>query len=800
MVRDDPQLSAAKRAYRNASMEGNRQEEARWANLIGDIFKNRGEYVEALKWLRIDYDISMKYLPEKQLLPTCQSVGELLLRLENFKDALIYQGSIVYHFDLGEHRSSDDDHYSVRNAKKYFKSAMRLAQTLKENPPSNKSSFLKEFIDAHNNIGMLEMDLDNLEEAHKILTKGLKICDEEEVIDDDDGRSRLHHNLGRVYMELRKWDKAREHIEKDIIICKRIGHFQGEAKGYINLGELHYRVQKYEEANLCYQKALDLAKSMEDEDALVSQIDENIVTVKKAVKVMADMQKEEQNLKKLARNMATARGTPGERRCLLQQNASLDLLIEKSSMIFAWLKVTQLSLLVAFGLVGWVGSQPLTLEMCLNGVSDANRYSHIHREFAKRKKRIANELCDKEKLSDSFLVIGESYQKLRNFDKALKWYTKSWETYKSINNLEGQALAKINIGDVLDSDGNWAGALDAFEEGYRHKSSFLGVVDGGILVKIAVQENLPSVQLSALENMHYSHMIRFDNLEEASLEMKKHEGRNIAEDCCSETDTERDDCLSNSRSDPSCSVKKGKSKSDRGEFKDDVPLISLLQSNKKLPKWNIAHVDEVLPTGASHKSSSTSTSNQQTVGRKRVRVVLSDDEGEMQDEVACSNFECGRLHKCPVEDVGATDEFKNRTDLASPASGFQDVSAIPSKCAISSSTPMILEESTSSYKLRTPNKHSAADLKLHTSEGAYGQYIAFKIENDLIQIEAAPCMVDDMLSIESLKVEVACLYYLQLPVDKRSRGRQFLPNFKFSKLHITNHQNIGMRYMLNQLD
>lgn len=86
---------------------------------------------------------------------------------------------------------------------------------------------------------------------------------------------------------------------------------------------------------------------------------------------------------------------------------------------------------------------------------------------------------------------------------------------------------------------------------------------------------------------------------------------------------------------------------------------------------------------------------------------------------------------------------------------WQDVSAIPSKCAISSSTPMILEESTSSYKLRTPNvtaqfgkstvrifisskfslsgfkydtnvsenllqKHSAADLKLHTSEGAYG--------------------------------------------------------------------------------
>lgn len=32
---------------------------------------------------------------------------------------------------------------------------------------------------------------------------------------------------------------------------------------------------------------------------------------------------------------------------------------------------------------------------------------------------------------------------------------------------QGQALVKINIGDVLDCDGKWAGALDSFEEGYR---------------------------------------------------------------------------------------------------------------------------------------------------------------------------------------------------------------------------------------------------------------------------------------------------------------------------------------------
>ena len=88
---DELQISMAKRAYRKAKEEGNRQEEARWANVIGDILKNRGEYVEALKWFRIDYNVSNKYLPEKQLLPTCQSLGEVYLRLEHYKDALIYQ-------------------------------------------------------------------------------------------------------------------------------------------------------------------------------------------------------------------------------------------------------------------------------------------------------------------------------------------------------------------------------------------------------------------------------------------------------------------------------------------------------------------------------------------------------------------------------------------------------------------------------------------------------------------------------------------------------------------------------------
>ncbi|KAG6496838.1 hypothetical protein ZIOFF_044710 [Zingiber officinale] len=559
-------MREAKRGYKEAARVGNREEEARWANEIGDIHKRRGEYIEALRWLRIDYEISSKHLPQKQLLPTCQSIGEVYLRLNRLKEALVYQKK---HLQLA--KDSDDlieqqrastqlgrtyheiftetesDHNALRNAKKYFKSAMKLARTLKENPTCMKSGFfLKEFIDAHNNIGMLEMDLDNYEAAEKMLLQGLKICNEEEVGEYDDARSRLHHNLGYLYTELREWGKAREHIEKDILICKKIGHLQGEAKGFINLAELHHRVQKHGDAIRCYETALDTARHLEDEDALVNQIKRNIETVKKASKVLEELKKDEQKLKRLMRIICDARGSANERKHLLEQNILLDGLIEKACMIFAWPK---------------------------------------HLEFAKRKKNVASELCDKEKLSDSYLVIGESYLKLRNFCKARKWYMKSWNVYRSIGDLEGQALVKINIGQVLDTSGDWASALEAFKE---------------------VQGKLLSVQMTALDNMHYSHMIRFDNVDEArklqldiqNLKSLLKEGvlNDQHSDYCSETETGGNSPESN------CHISASQTSSDSStsipslpghveEFDEDAPLASLVCLSKNSRKTKTSRSD-----------------------------------------------------------------------------------------------------------------------------------------------------------------------------------------------------------------
>ncbi|KAI3979599.1 hypothetical protein MKX01_013694 [Papaver californicum] len=784
MAKDDLKLSSAKRSYRQASSVENRQEEARWANVIGDILKNRGEYLEALKWLRIDYELSMKYLPEKQLLPTCQSLGEIYLRLQDYRQAKVYQkkhlelandsGDLVEQqrasTQLGRtyhemFMKSEDDHSSRRSAKKYFNLAMQLARTLKENGAENESSsFLKEFINAHNNIGMLQMDLDNYEEAERILLEGLRICDEEEVFEDDDGRSRLHHHLGYLYTQLRKWDKAKDHIQRDIIICNNIGHRQGEAKGYINLGELHYQVQKFEDAKLCYQKALDVAKSMEDEDALVNQIQENLGIVETAMRVWDNMGKEAQNLKKLSRNTGTAiaRGKPDERKCLLQKIKCLDTLIENSSRIFSW---------------------------------------DNHLKFAKRKKKIARDLGDKEMLSDSLLAIGESYHKLRNFQKALKWYRKSWDTSKSIRNLEGQALAKINIGDVLDSQGDWTGALEAFKEGYR----------------IAVQSKVRQVQISALENMHYSYMIRFDNVEEARKlqlkiqEVKKPQSANHEEENplseCSETDTEGYDCPSNGYNSPEFSECASTRSKSLNTTEDDVPLSSLLRPRKTLSKQKVGQVERPLITltGSSSKIMSNSTDKQKMFsGRKRIRLVISDDES---DGVAESEYSREKCH-IPAENLTTSydsrkndgeSEFVNRVQASFHRIASKDIHSV--------STSINHETSNCSYKLGSPkvvvrndtyfrsfSDKGVDDASHFATSGskADGDHISdnllqklnpadfsddnlwhnipFRIDEKVIHLDAFSCMVGEMLSIERIKSEVACLYYLQLSDEKRSKG------------------------------
>lgn len=138
----------------------------------------------------------------------------------------------------------------------------------------------------------------------------------------------------------------------------------------------------------------------------------------------------------------------------------------------------------------------------------------------------------------------------------------------------------------------------------------------------------------------------------------------MAVDCCSETETELDDLSPADRSHSSFLPEKSKLNSMKSKFNDtpdeldeDTPLISLRQPKRNLAKLRTARAAVTKASTKPPESSTQSTSRSSgslTIGRKRVRVILSDDEDEDEgDEVHCSSR---TVHKCPTEGVPTSDE------------------------------------------------------------------------------------------------------------------------------------------------
>ncbi|KAG2662074.1 hypothetical protein PVAP13_1KG494580 [Panicum virgatum] len=412
------------------------------------------------------------------------------------------------------------------------------------------------------------------------------------------------------------------------------------------------------------------------------------------------------------------------------------------------------------------------------------------KEFSKGKKRVATELHDKEKLSDSLLSIGESYQKLRIFSKARKWYMKSWNTYRAIGSLEGQALAKVNIGNVLDSCGDWAGALQAYEEGYR----------------IAVDGDLPNVQLSALENMHYSHMVRFDNIEEAKKLQEKidnlkqllnqHEARDTVSDYCSETDTEGG-CISDNMLDPEDDNRQVGNKYSE-ESDDDVTLASLVHKSRSSSKIKAREMQsspkkvvELCDVAEDTRTVLSRSCTNHSVGRKRVRMVLSDDEFEESPEIV----QLKKTSTSPANSMSVSDhEAKsNRNQDALQPNDTRDApcAAEESICSFKSTSPIGhdfegIELGASSVRKGSASKSAASGSKFrapgsnsrHESQNVVGfqstdadhHFWAFRIGEHLVYLDGRAYVHEGAFSIESLKVEVACVYYLQMSDERRVKG------------------------------
>eukprot|EP00850_Spirogloea_muscicola_P017313 SM000147S01132 [mRNA] locus=s147:230302:234791:- [translate_table: standard] len=295
-------------------------------------------------------------------------------------------GNFYLELYLGDDGGNSEE---LLKAKRFLKISFDLAVVTRR----ETGQHWKELVDAYANLGNLRVAMDDLNGARTCFQKGLQVCDSEEVADDE-SRSRIHHQLGLLYTRERKRDKALHHIREDIRICNKLNLREEEAKGYISVGDLHFKFQEYDSAIQSFRRAEEIVRQLQDEEKLLQQTLENLHAAEEARKEMQELQKLENELKRVVREAAPHIGTPQERSHELKQ----------------------LKLL-----------------------------------FAVQQQQLARRLGDMEKLADSAEAVGKSHYNLRNFEEAQAAYQDSLDIYRRIKTTEGEVVALIGLGNTLDS-------------------------------------------------------------------------------------------------------------------------------------------------------------------------------------------------------------------------------------------------------------------------------------------------------------------------------------------------------------
>ena len=77
-------------------------------------------------------------------------------------------------------------------------------------------------------------------------------------------------SLGNVHISVGEHEKAKEHLEKSVVIQKEIGDRSGEATSYANLGAVYTAVGEYEKAREYLEKSVVIQKEIGDRNGEAS--------------------------------------------------------------------------------------------------------------------------------------------------------------------------------------------------------------------------------------------------------------------------------------------------------------------------------------------------------------------------------------------------------------------------------------------------------------------------------------------------------------------------------------------------
>ena len=215
---NDKGLTYSKKALMLAQNLGFKKGEAKAHNNIGIIYKNQGNYPEALKNCFASLKIKEEIKDKKGIASSLNNIGTIYFNQSNYTEAL----------------------------KNYFAS-LRIFEEIKDKYGIAVS---------YNNIGNIYKDQKNYSEALKNYFSSLKIMKE---IKDNYGIAYSYMNIGIVYDMQGNNPEALKMYFASLKIKEEMGDKDGIAASFINLGQLYTKLNKTQEAEDYLSRALQLS-------------------------------------------------------------------------------------------------------------------------------------------------------------------------------------------------------------------------------------------------------------------------------------------------------------------------------------------------------------------------------------------------------------------------------------------------------------------------------------------------------------------------------------------------------------
>ena len=240
-------------------------------NNIGLVYLYRGNYIKAAEYYQLNYDIVKALDNKPDIASVLIQLGNVNYYRSNFHQALdnYYQAMLIYS-EIEDLSGKADAYYSlgiIYSELKNFEKALEFYRFSEST--YRKTGNLRDLSHVLNNMAKIySFEYKEFETAHLLYKQTLEL---KKQLNDKIGIALLYNNIGTLFGNMKKYQKAIEYFNKSKLLYEEIESKSGLMMVIFNIGQVYDERGDVQLAIEMYSKSLKMAKTSDE----VSYINQN---------------------------------------------------------------------------------------------------------------------------------------------------------------------------------------------------------------------------------------------------------------------------------------------------------------------------------------------------------------------------------------------------------------------------------------------------------------------------------------------------------------------------------------------